>query len=78
MTREVYDGYGTDLDYTADYVMDLVGNRLTKKTDNQPTVPQMAAYRTGAAMSSGTVDGAITSTYDAIDRLLTEAKDTTE
>ena len=37
LTRESYDGYGTALDYIADYTYDLVGNRLTKKTDTDPT-----------------------------------------
>ena len=75
LTREVYDSYDDSLDYTADYVMDLVGNRLSKKTDSQPTAQQLTDYRSGAAMASQNVDEAITSTYDANDRLLKEFQD---
>ncbi len=75
LTREVYDSFNDDLDFAADYVLDLVGNRLGKNVDSDPTAQQMADYRSGAAMSSQNVDEAITSTFDANDRLLTEAKD---
>jgi len=78
LTREIYDGPGTDLDYATDYIFDLVGNRLEKLTDATPneeilvegeTLTQLAAYRTGAELVP---DRAITYSYDANDRLLTE------
>ena len=33
LTRQVYDSSDNPLDFTADYVFDLVGNRLQKNTD---------------------------------------------
>ena len=64
LTREQYNGYGTDLDFIADYTYDLVGNRLTKKTDTNPTFSDNPTY-----------DEEIDYAYDANDRLLTETKD---
>lgn len=60
LTEEQYDSYDNALDFTADYVYDLVGNRLTKTVDKG---------------NDNTIDETVTSTYDANDRLLTEAKD---
>ncbi len=73
LTREVYDAPDTDLDFTADYRIDLVGNRLHKNTDQTPAAATLTGYRTGAAMTA--VDEAITYDYDLNDRLLTEALD---
>jgi len=64
LTRESYDSYDNDLDFIADYTFDLVGNRLTKQTDTDPTFS-----------GDPTFDETITYEYDANDRLLTEAKD---
>jgi RHS repeat-associated protein len=76
LTREVYDSHADDtLDYTADYLLDLVGNRRTKNVDTQPTEQELADYRAGAAMTPEHIDEATTSAYDANDRLLTETKD---
>ncbi len=61
LTQEVFNqATGDTLDFTADYLFDLVGNRLEKSVDN--TDPAAA-------------DEVITYTYDANDRLLTETKD---
>jgi RHS repeat-associated protein len=71
LTREVYDSSVDDtLDFAADYLFDLVGNRHSKLTDHQPS--DMAAYRSGGAMSA---DETVSYDYDANDRLLTETKD---
>ena len=60
LTQEQYDSYDNDLDYTATYSFDLVGNRLQETTDKG---------------NDSTVDETITYQYDANDRLLAEAKD---
>ncbi len=60
LTQETYDSYDDGLDYTAKYVLDLVGNRLQKTVDRG---------------SDGIVDQTVDSSYDANDRLLTERSD---
>jgi RHS repeat-associated protein len=79
LSREVYDGYGTDLDFVADYTLDLVGNRVTKKTDATPSVAEMSSYHAAAVAGTASalveVNEEIDSAYDANDRLLTEARD---
>lgn len=75
LTREVYDSFDDALDYTTDYVLDLVGNRLQKLTDRQPTAERLMDYRSGAPMLPQGVDEAITLHYDALDRLLNETTD---
>ena len=60
LTRETYNSYNSALDYTANYVMDLVGNRLQKTVDKG---------------SDSSVDQTIDYMYDANDRLLTERSD---
>ncbi len=62
-------------DYTADYLLDLVGNRREKNVDTDPTAQLLTGYRSGTAMASGDVDEATAYTFDANDRLLTETKD---
>jgi hypothetical protein len=37
LTEEKYDSFDNSLDFVADYAFDLVGNRLSKKTDKNPT-----------------------------------------
>ncbi len=64
LTRESYDSHDDSLDFVADYVFDLVGNRLAKKTDTDPTFSGEPAF-----------DEVIDYVYDANDRLLTETKD---
>jgi RHS repeat-associated protein len=63
LTRESYDSSDDSLDFLTDYVFDLVGNRLEKQTDTDPTF-------TG----DPTFDDSVTYTYDDNDRLLTETK----
>lgn len=48
LSREVYDSYDDTRDFATDYVFDLVGNRLAKKTDSTPSVAEMAAYHAAA------------------------------
>ena len=60
LTEEKLDSSDDALDYTADYLFDLVGNRVRKTVNNH---------------SDTTIDEAITSLYDANDRLLSEAVD---
>ena len=64
LTRESYDSYDGPLDFIADYQFDLVGNRLTKNTDTDPSFD-----------GDPTFEETVTYTYDANDRLLTETKD---
>ncbi len=75
LTREVYDSDTDSRDYTADYLLDLVGNRREKNVDTDSTPAVLASYRSGTAMASGDVDEATVYTYDDNDRLLTETKD---
>lgn len=65
----------TSRDYTADYLLDLVGNLREKNVDADSTPAVLASYRSGTAMASGDVDEATAYTFDANDRLLTETKD---
>ena len=66
LTREASHGPGTGHDYITDYTYDLVGNRLTKKTDH-------SHYSADPAYTP-TYDETITDSYDNDDRLRTEAK----
>jgi len=72
LTAEVYDSDNDDLDFITRYKFDLVGNRLEKASDTDPASGDFAAF-----LSDGTLtpDETVTYTYDANDRLLTEAKD---
>jgi YD repeat-containing protein len=63
LTEERYDSFDDSLDFVADYAFDLVGNRLSKKTDHQPCDFNNPVY-----------DEAISYAYDANDRVLSEAK----
>ncbi len=63
LTREIYDldpTTASDDDFVADYVLDLVGNRLAKSVDR---------------LGSAGLDEATEYVYDANDRLLREQKD---
>ncbi len=60
LVQEDYDADGTDLDFTADYLFDLVGNRLKKSVDRG---------------RDAVVDEIFSYAYDLNDRLLTEAFD---
>ena len=60
LTREIYDSWNNSLDFTADYLFDLVGNRLTKTVDQG---------------RDAVVDEVISYEYDLNDRLLSEAFD---
>ena len=60
LIEEDYDSTNNALDFTADYVFDLVGNRLTKTVDQG---------------RDAVVDEVITYEYDLNDRLLTESLD---
>jgi len=64
LTRESYNAPGTAEDFIADYVLDLVGNRVAKKTDPDPTFSGDPTY-------NETIDYV----YDANDRLLLEKLD---
>jgi len=79
LTREIYDldpTTATDDDFVANYVLDLVGNRLEKKTDLAPSAADMAAYHADAAdVALVETNEQVSSTFDANDRLLTETKD---
>ena len=59
LVEEAYDSYDNGLDFTASYEYDLVGNRLEKTVDQG---------------SDSTIDETTAYTYDANDRLLTEAE----
>ena len=73
LTREVYDG--TSDDYITDYAYDLVGNRLTKTTEHSPSAQDLATVLSNPQSPIPNPDEVVTSTYDANDRLLTEADD---
>ena len=60
LTRERYDSYDDTLDFTAEYLFDLVSNRLEKTVDKG---------------NDGTIDEKVTYAYDQNDRLLTEELD---
>ncbi len=64
LIRESYNSFDDSLDFIADYVFDLTGNRREKKTDTDPTF-------TG----SPTFDETVSYVFDANDRLLSETLD---
>jgi len=74
LTRESYNSYDDDLDLITAYEFDLVGNRLEKASDTAPSSSDFTAFLTSGTL---TPDETVTYTYDASDRLLTEAKDAT-
>lgn len=59
LIREVHDNADDSLDYTTDYIYDLVGNRLLKQTDKG---------------NDGTVDEEVRSVFDQNDRLKSETE----
>jgi len=59
LIREVHDNADGNLDYTTDYIYDLVGNRLATQTDKG---------------NDGTVDEEIRSVFDQNDRLKSETE----
>ncbi|MEQ1905720.1 MAG: RHS repeat-associated core domain-containing protein, partial [Pirellulaceae bacterium] len=65
LVRESYNSFDNSLDFIADYVLDLVGNRLQKLTDKNPTFSGSPSF-----------DETVTSVFDANDRLLIETQDT--
>ena len=73
LTREVYDS--TSDGYITDYAYDLVGNRLTKTTEHSPSAQDLATVLANPQSPIPNPDEVVTSTYDANDRLLTEADD---
>jgi hypothetical protein len=60
LVTELYDSHDNSLDFTTDYVYDLVGNRLSKTTD---------------LLNDSTIDETITYSFDMNDRMLVETKD---
>ncbi len=64
LIRESYDSFDDSLDFIADYVFDLTGNRKEKKTDTDPTF-------TG----NPTFDETVSYVFDKNDRLLSETLD---
>jgi YD repeat-containing protein len=70
LTAESYQSSDPSLSYIDQYTYDLVGNRLQESIAHSPST---TAFQTFLQAGTFTPDETITSTFDANDRLLTEA-----